>query len=251
MNRSWRTQRYEIKYLVSQAQLPDLRQKFLQYMRYDSNVDPETRGYFNHSIYFDSPRLHYYLEKHEGLKSRIKPRLRAYRATSDGPPTGLFLELKSRSERVVFKQRDQVTADFAQRLLNPSRLAFDDEIANSETLSRFYYILRRFSVTPQVTVLYHREAFQSDYFPGLRVTFDSRLQSSNLFTLDASPSAFRYVIPADTAVLEIKFNKKIPGIVLDDIRHFGLSQVTFSKFATSLEANMDCVGNVHRVYGAH
>lgn len=248
MKRSWSTRRYEIKYLVSLAQVPEIRERFLEYMHPDPNADPELNGYFNHSIYFDNPRMRYYLEKHEGMQERVKPRLRAYRPHADAEPSVYFMELKGRTDRVVFKQRERVSPELAKKLLEPNQLEFTDEIAASEALKRFYFIIRKFGVIPQVAVLYHRQPLQSSMYPGLRVTFDTRLQSSRSLSLNAPPSAFRYALPANTCVLEIKFNKKIPGIVLDDIRHFAIPQVTFSKFAVSLEANTDARGLRYRVY---
>ena len=56
-------------------------------------------------------------EKHEGMQSRVKPRLRLYRPTIDAAPSGYFLELKKRFDRIIRKERSKMTRTEAERLL--------------------------------------------------------------------------------------------------------------------------------------
>ena len=223
----------------------------MRYMRRDLNADQNSRGYFNHSIYYDSLRLRNYLEKHEGMLSRVKPRLRVYRPTPDAKPTAYFMELKNRSDRVVSKQRTKIGPELADSLLRPQSLEYSDGIASSDVLNRFYYMVKRYGMTPQVAVLYHREPLQSDYYPGLRITIDSRLQCAMELSLDAPPAAFRYALPPNTCILELKFNQKLPRLVAEDVGHFALTQVTFSKFAQGIEVNSTARDHIHRAYAHH
>ena len=244
----WLRQRYEIKYLLRHRDLAALRQRLTQYMKLDHHGRSGDGTYFNHSIYFDNPRYHMYREKHEGLLERTKPRLRTYRAGPNAPASTIFLEMKNRHDRIVHKDRVSVSRQLAERLLRPSSLDYDHEVAGSETLSKFYYLVQRFGLEPQVAVLYNREAYLSDLYPNLRITFDTRLQCSRVASLDSPPSAFRYVLPPNRLVLEIKYNEAIPKIVLRDIEAFGLQQATYSKFASSMECNADAGGNIFRSY---
>lgn len=234
MNQNRPIQRYEIKYLLEHNAVPALRSRLLQYMKPDPHMAGGD-GYFNHSIYFDNHHFHFYLEKHEGFLSRIKPRLRAYRLSPTSQPTAYFLEFKNRADRTVFKERTRVSRELARRLLKPSSLEFTSEIECSAVLSKFYYMEKRHGLLPQVAVLYRRSAFYSELYPGLRITFDTRLQSSWSTATDSPPPAFRYALPPNQLLLEIKFNDKIPNIVLRDIKAFELQQVTFSKYAICLE----------------
>ena len=244
----WLKQRYEIKYVLAHETLPRLLARLSQYMRPDPNTSRGNNGYFNHSIYFDSPRLRFYLEKNEGLLERTKPRLRAYRDGPNRPPSAYFLELKNRHDRLVYKERVEVSRELALRLLRPSALEFGAEIGRSETLCKFYYLSKRFALQPQVAVLYNRLAYVSDLYPNLRITLDTRLQSSQTATLDGPPSGFRYALPLNRMILEIKYDKAIPRIILREIEAFGLQQVTFSKFATCMEINAPGQFNVLRSY---
>ena len=244
----WLKQRYEIKYLLRHRDLAALRQRITQYMMPDRHGRGGGGSYFNHSIYFDNPHYHMYREKHEGLLERTKPRLRAYRAGPNSPASTLFLEMKNRHDRIIHKDRVAVSRPLAERLLRPSSLDYAGEVAGSETLSKFYYLARRFGLEPQVAVLYNREAYLSELYPNLRITFDTRLQGSRAISLESSPRAFRYVLAPNRCVLEIKYNGAIPKIVLRDIEAFGLQQATYSKFASSMECNAEAGGNVLRNY---
>ncbi len=101
---------------------------------------------------------------------------------------------------------------------------------------------------PHITVLYRRKAYYSDLYPGLRITFDSLLQTSWSTETDSPPSAFRFALPANQMLLEIKYNDFMPKIVLREIRSHGLQQATFSKYAVCLESNFQAKSNILRNY---
>jgi hypothetical protein len=241
-------QRFEIKYLIHRKTLERLHQRLSQYMEPDPHAADGMGGYFNHSVYLDSPRQRFYLEKHEGFLRRIKPRIRAYRPTPTGQPTAYFLELKGRRDKVVTKERVKVSEALARRLLQPGFFDSGNEAEASPVLSKFHYLVRRYGLEPRVTVLYHRRAFFSTIFPNLRITYDTRLQSSWTTVLDSPPSAFRCTLPQNQLVLEIKYTNKIPRIILREIAAFELQQATFSKYAKSVEANSAAQSNVLRNY---
>lgn len=232
----WRRQRYEIKYVVDHRLKAELEARLGHYMRPDPNVAADADGYVNHSIYFDSPRYRFYLEKHEGLRERIKPRLRAYRPGPGQPPRACFLELKGRRDRIVWKERVPVSRELAERLLRPGSLAFTGEIADQPVLAKFYYLVQRFALQPCVTVLYHRRALIGEPFANLRVTLDTRLQASWATSLESPPSAFRYALAPNRFVCEVKYDRLAPRVILDAVRALGLRQATFSKFAVALES---------------
>ena len=83
VNAGWRRQRYEIKYLVRHDALAAIRARMLQYMVPDAHMTGSDDGYFNHSVYFDNPRLRFYLEKHKLDTCLGKPRRRSFPAVND------------------------------------------------------------------------------------------------------------------------------------------------------------------------
>lgn len=228
------TNRYEIKYLVDARRLPDIEPALHEFLRLDVN-GVHSGGYYTHSIYFDSPQFDFYYEKREGQLVRLKPRIRSYRTRIDGPPVGMFLELKGRYDRIVDKRRAPIDPTLAHELLRetpvePSRWAED-----SSVLAEFQYLSHRFRLAPCVTVLYHRTPFVGAFYPDLRITFDRLILCSLTTGLTAPSEDFAQAIPCNKLVIELKYNDKIPRLLLNRFHSLGLQQHTFSKYAISLE----------------
>ncbi|MHC4983731.1 MAG: VTC domain-containing protein [Planctomycetota bacterium] len=232
------TNRYEIKYLAAARAVPEIEQGILDFLEPDKNGSGR-HGYYNHSIYFDSPDYHFYREKREGDLVRMKPRLRFYRPSPDTPPKAAFLELKGRYDRIVAKRRAPIGLDLAERLLSDCLTEPDSIAMQSSAVREFYYLAHRFRLVPCVTVLYHRAAYFGAFYPNVRVTFDRIIRCSRAIGLDTSDDALTYAVPPDQLIVELKYNDKVPRLLLKRFNSLGLQQVTFSKFAVSVERTHD------------
>ena len=232
------TNRYEIKYVVETARLPEIKRGLAEFLTPDRNGG-DTEGYFNYSIYFDSPSYHFYREKQEGDLVRIKPRIRLYRSAMDAPASAMFLELKGRYNRIVTKRRTPVDLGLAEDLLSSGPFELNGYPAEASALGEFTYLNHRFRLAPCVTVAYHRTAFYGAFYPDVRVTFDRELLCSRATTLDNPADSFLPALPANRMVIELKYNNKAPRMLLGRFNSLGLQQTTFSKYATSLERSHD------------
>lgn len=228
------TNRYEIKYLAAARAVPEIEKGILDFLEPDKNGSG-IHGYYNHSIYFDSPDHHFYMEKREGDLVRMKPRVRFYRPSPEAPPKAAFLELKGRYDRIVAKRRAPIGLDLAERLLSDSLIEPDRLAMESSAVREFFYLAHRFRLAPCVTVLYHRAAYFGTFYPNVRVTFDRVIRCSRTFGLDNSDDALLYALPPDQLIVELKYNDKVPRLLLRRFNCLGLEQATFSKFAVSLE----------------
>jgi len=232
------TNRYEIKYLIPATQLPLVHRALGEILEPDAN-NGSRGGYYNHSIYFDSPEYRYYTEKNEGNLERTKPRLRFYRPEITSAPKAISLELKGRHDRIVKKSRcriDAATADALLKDADPAAVLADniDDVSNE-----FCYLAHKFNLQPCVTVLYRREAYFSNLYKSVRVTYDSNLLCS-LSTQSMIPvDSYVETLPAGYVVVEVKYNDQIPKILLSRLNALGLQQKTFSKFAISLERSFE------------
>ncbi len=232
------TNRYEIKYFVETALIPELRRTIGGFFESDPNGGP--RGaYVNYSIYFDSPYYRFYGEKREGELIRIKPRIRLYRSTPTAPPSAIYLELKARHDRIVEKRRVQIDADLARRLLSIGPLHLTPRELENSVLAEFNYLSDRFALGPVVTVVYYRTALNGRFQHDLRMTFDEELHGSMSTTMDVPPGELLEVVPPSHFILELKYNNKISELLLGKLRSLGLEQQTFSKFALSMEKSHD------------
>lgn len=226
--------RQEIKYLVDIRTLDAFDKKIRQLLSLDPN-NAEDAGYFNYSIYFDSPDYMYYQEKSEGLSVRVKPRLRVYKETIDGPPVARFFEFKHRDEKYVSKERAALSPRLSHDLLQPQHILDDPEVQASPILLRFAYLTKRYGLQPTMIVLYHRSAYRCPLHDSLRITYDRRIQCSEKIGLDVPPEQFSYVEPPNQVLIEIKYNGACPRWLLRIIGSLQMQQLSFSKYVESME----------------
>jgi hypothetical protein len=71
------------------------------------------------------------------------------------------------------------------------------------------------------------------------MTFDSNLRGSLVVTGDALSGNFSYLLSPHFAMIELKYNNKLPKVFVSKIQELELRQVTFSKYATALEVCME------------
>ena len=143
--------RYEIKYLVEARRQEEIEHGLLPFLEPDG-FNGECRGYFNYSIYFDSPHYAFYSEKREGELTRIKPRIRISRSQPDDPPTTIYLELKGRYDRIVAKRRTPIDRELAEHLLSHGPIDLNGHAAEGSAAAEFLYLANRFNLAPCVTV---------------------------------------------------------------------------------------------------
>jgi VTC domain len=228
------TNRYEIKYLLGADRLADVQAALQDYLRLDAN-GTENGGYYVHSIYFDSPDFQFLREKFEGQLTRVKPRIRSYRPSLDGPPSGIFLEMKGRYDRIVEKRRCPIDRPLAEVLLSETPVHPNGWSSMHSVLGEFQYLSHRFRLVPTVTVLYHRTAYFGSFWPNLRITFDRLLLCSPSTGLRTPSADFMQAMTCGQTVMELKYTDKVPRALLGCINGFGLQQRSFSKYAVSVE----------------
>ena len=232
------TNRYEIKYVLPATRMPHVRSVLGELLVPDAN-NGSRGGYYNHSIYFDSPDYRYYTEKNEGILARTKPRLRFYRPEITAAPAAISLELKGRSDRIVTKKRCRIDSCTADALLNnpDPAVVLADNIDDAS--NEFSYLAHRYNLQPCVTVLYRREAYFSNLYKNVRVTYDSALLCSLSTQSDNPINSYVETLPAGQVVVEVKYNDQIPKILLSRLHALGIQHRTFSKYAVSLERSFE------------
>lgn len=234
------TNRYEIKYIVPARSIPEIKNALLGLIVPDF-YNTNGKGYYNYSIYFDTLHYKFYQEKHEGLLYRIKPRIRVYRKTLDGEIVKAFLEFKIKHDRIVKKERTEISLNTMKVILSgfSGNIENLDELISDPVIGRFYSMSKKYYIRPKVVVYYNRSAFHSNLYPDVRMTFDSNLRGSLVVTGDALSGAFSYLLSPHFAMIELKYNNKLPKAFISKIQELELRQVTFSKYATALEVCME------------
>ena len=225
--------RREIKYLVSIDQADDLRRRLKDVLVADPHDGGQ--GYLNYSVYFDSPELTFYKEKIEGLATRMKPRLRTYRTTFDDAPAAIFLEFKLREQHFIAKERTVLEAADAERLLTGDTVLDTSRTSGDAVIDKFAALARKMDLRPCAGIVYHRTAFSCSIQPGLRITFDKKLQCTARCDLAPPAEAFSPIEPFDRAVVELKYDAQPPEWILNVTAQMGLQQLSYSKYASGVE----------------
>ncbi|MFN0107415.1 MAG: VTC domain-containing protein [Blastocatellia bacterium] len=235
--------RYEYKYFVPYDRLERLRSLMQPFTELDKFAG-QFGEYTVRSIYFDTSDWECYFQKVSGLKRRNKVRLRGYNFGDGG--SQVFFEVKKKVDDPLHKHRAALSYEQAQQLLNGSQL---DEVVFSanknadarQEAQRFFYHLHARQMRPVVTVIYEREAFQplfADRENDLRITFDKNLRAVAWPALDELFVEQRACpVKNNHFILEIKFNRYLPGWLRTVTQSLELTRSSASKYALCLEAH--------------
>lgn len=227
--------RYEIKYLLDEFMVPELRAALTA--RMDSDPFSPQGGYPVTSLYYDTADLRFYWEKIEGLRFRRKLRMRLYGSPAEcTDETPVQIEIKQRVNRVTQKRRIELPYGSAKQWLDEreplpcdrSQKGFVDEVTT---------LIGNLDLRPIVTTGYLREAFvgrEADL--GLRVTIDHKVHGRDRDFRFSSGATNRFIIPPKLAVVEIKANERVPYWVTDMAARLDMSVVRISKYCQSVQA---------------
>lgn len=234
--------RFEYKYLVPEERLADLRAAIRPFVEKDGFTRSGDDDYSVHSIYFDTRAFDYYREKVEGIQHRKKVRLRGY--NEQHGDTWLFLEIKRKNDRTVWKNRAPFLFRDAAALFatqDIERYIIAKKAGSHDDARRFFYQMHRHALSPVINIHYTREAFFCKFNRSLRITFDRELRSNiqplphDLF----DERGIRRSLPG-YFIVEVKFSDSAPGVprwLGNILGGFGLQRVSVSKYTVCLDAH--------------
>ncbi len=225
--------RYEMKYVVSEAQAAAIMRFVELYLKPDPYSRAHPGGFYPIvSLYLDSPDLRLCRESLEGHKNRFKLRIRSY---SDDPQIPCFLEIKRRMNAVIIKSRARMTHEDAESVVSGSLVAPRDYRTDEEALRQFQLYMHSIAAGPVVRIRYMRKAYEGDADNRVRVTFDRELAynigAANTVVLNGEGWRPHYV---GGMVLEVKFTGRYPIWLSQMAGCFGLQAQSMSKYATSI-----------------
>lgn len=229
-----RFNRFELKYLISLREAERFKTALRAYLLDDEHGNGR---YALTSLYYDSPDFRCYWEKVDGIKFRRKLRIRRYETdtplTEDTP---VFVEIKQRLDRVTQKRRIILPYRDALSLCNDRQLPERYNPVDKPVIEEIYAFLWNYNLRPASIVRYERQALiGSDYDIGLRVTFDTALTfQTHQLQLHEEPIDLP-MFPADTVVMEIKVNERIPYWLTELVAAHNLSLFRISKYCRSIE----------------
>ena len=227
--------RYELKYLVDQRVLAQVRPELSARLHHDAHGD--LGSYPLWSRYYDTYDLRCYWEKIDGIRFRRKLRIRHY-----GPPhhlsaeTLVWVEIKQRLNRVTQKRRLRLRYDRAVALC-AGREIDGCEPGDEALVEEVQRLVGEFDLRPSTVIGYTRDALVGrEEDAGLRVTFDSRVRARDRDLDLAVDAENRFIIHPDLRVLEVKVNERVPYWLTELIARNNLQLVRISKYCQSIDA---------------
>ena len=219
--------RYEKKYLISRVQYDAFLSDLQEYI-----VEDKYANYTICNIYYDTS--HYELIQKSISKPfyKEKLRLRSYgRVQEDGK---VFLEIKKKSDGIVYKRRKQmllsVAIDYVQ-----GEAKMEDGGQIGQELDWF---LRRYQVIPKVYIAYDREAYVGKEDDRLRITFDRAIRYREERLNLAEDTEGSLLLPEDQMVMEIKIPDSFPFWLARLLSKHKIYPTSFSKYGTYYKQKM-------------
>ena len=233
--------REEFKYWITQEQRERIISRLEDFVERDPFIERGSTQYTVRSIYYDTPSLDFYRHKIEHYKLRKKLRVRGYNHTD--PDEEIFLEIKHKLGRKVFKERVLLRLDQINTLIDePNDKTTDTSAPGRDSKiaqTRFLWLMKRLGLVPTLLVVYDRRAFIGRSNDRIRVTFDHSVRSIPFPDIDCLNREKGLLdITGEAVILELKFSGSIPHWMRSLIRSECLKPTSISKYCMCLESWM-------------
>ena len=217
------TFRHELKYFISQAQIPMIQNRLNHLLPQDSHAGP-AGSYTIRSLYFDDPQNSCFYENENGTDPREKFRIRIYNHSAER----ITLECKRKERGKTLKTACPLTREQTLQLMqgNPlPNIGDQPPLLQKLTLQMLTRQLR-----PVVIVEYDRIPY---IYPigNVRITLDVNISSSKSvshFLDEVIPR--RPVLPLGQQILEVKYDELLPDHIYRSLQLEHLMQTAFSKY---------------------
>ena len=216
-------QRYEIKYMLTRSQKDALLNVMEPYMKLDQYGRTTIRN-----IYYDTPNYRLIRRSIERPIYKEKLRVRSYDQVAPGGD--VFVELKKKFKKVVYKRRLVMPIGDARAwLAGDDSLKPDSQIGSEIRYFRDFYGELR----PTVFLSYEREAFYSLDGSDFRITMDENILARD-HDLDLCSEAYgTAILPEDITLLEVKAPGAIPLWLTRFLTENKIYKTSFSKYGTA------------------
>ncbi len=231
--------RFELKFQISLRRRDRIIEQLSPFMKLDPHVE-NNYDYDVRSVYFDSPFRDSYFEKENGVKNRVKLRIRYYPNSQNGEEETVFIELKRKMNNNVSKSRIITPFNLAYKIVDNRNIEakkFYDSAnkQDKKTLNEIWYLYKRYNLRPVSVVLYNRQPYMTKKKNRLRITFDTSVRTRN-FNFDLHNGiGTKYIVPKNICIMEVKYNSFIPLWAARIMTTNNCLLEKVSKFASGLE----------------
>ena len=215
--------RHEYKYIITEQQIAELKNRLNDLMPIDPHVGP-TKSYHITSLYFDDYYNRCYYENLSGTDPREKFRIRIYNKSL----SKISLECKRKEHGKTLKTSCSLSIDQCEKLMRGEVLP---DISNQPSVLRKLTMeMLIHHMRPVVIVGYERIPYI--YRLGnVRVTLDMRLYSStDVLKFLEGNLAQRPVMLKGFHLMEVKWDEYIPDVIYRACQLDNLTQTAYSKY---------------------
>lgn len=220
--------RYELKYMITKHQQQELLKLMENYMIPDAYGKSTLCN-----LYFDTSQ---YLLIRRSIENKVyKEKLRV-RSYGPADPNGtVYIELKKKYKKVVYKRRISASNDEAMHyLINQEQLDQKSQIVSEiEYVKTLYKDLR-----PSVYLSYEREAYFGKDDHDFRMTFDTNILWRDE-DLDLSSEVYgEPLLKEDQVLMEIKIIDAMPLWLSHYLAENKIYRTSFSKYGLAYQTMM-------------
>ena len=218
-------ERYELKFLLTEEQKKKVLQAMEPYMALDQYGRTVIRN-----IYLDTD--HYRLARHSMEKPAYKEKLRIRSYDRAEPGSTVFVELKKKYKKVVYKRRISLPEEEAMEWVLGERPCHTDTQISEEVdyFLKYYEFLR-----PVAFLSNEREAFYSKDQSDFRVTFDDTILCRQEDLSLESEVYGTPLLPKGQILMEIKCSGGIPMWMTRVLSEEHIYKTSFSKYGTAYQ----------------
>ena len=215
--------RYELKYLLTEAQKDRVLAAMQPYMALDRYGRDSIRN-----IYMDTDS--YRLIRHSIDKPAYKEKLRIRCYRRANPASPVYVELKKTYDHVVYKRRIALPeAQAMDWVLGRARCPQKNQISDEIDYFLGYYQTLR----PAVFLSYDREAYYSLSGDDFRVTFDDNILCRQESLSLESEAWGTPVLEPGRVLMEVKCSTAIPLWMVRVLSEERIYRTSFSKYGTA------------------
>ena len=214
--------RYELKYMLTKEQQAIIKEAMKEHMIADVHGRNTTC-----SLYFDTPDFLLIRRSIEKPMYKEKLRLRSYGVAGDD--TTVFVELKKKYNKVVYKRRIGMSEIDSERYLLDHQQVMDTQISREIDYCMKHYP----GLAPAVMLSYQREAFYDKDDHDFRMTFDDTIlfRQDHLSLKDGIFG--EPIIDENQVLLEVKTASAIPLWLVKVLSDNHIYKTSFSKYGTA------------------
>lgn len=215
--------RYEMKFMISSEQRKTVLDAISPHMELDRYGRTTIRN-----VYLDTDSFRLIRRSIEKPAYKEKIRIRSYeQATSYST---VFVELKKKYEKVVYKRRlPLLEHEATEWICGNSPCPVDTQISREIN----YFIGHYGKLKPSVFLSYEREAFYDKGGGDFRVTFDDNILCRTEDVNLCSPVYGRAILPDGMVLMELKCSGGIPLWMVDILSKERIYKTSFSKYGTA------------------